>query len=126
MNPARLKLALLTGAALAVLPTLGWAQTAAAPAAKPDEIVVTGSRLVTNGAQAPTPVTVMTSQELVAAEPSSIPDALNDLPVFKDLNPSTENIARHIYGLMKPKCLPLRLKQVQVWESDTASVIYYE
>ena len=51
---------------------------------------------------------------------------LNDLPVFKDLNPSTENIARHIYGLMKPKCLPLRLKQVQVWESDTASVIYYE
>ena len=51
---------------------------------------------------------------------------LNDLPAFKDLNPSTENLARHIYRTLGPKCLPLRLKQVQVWESDTASVIYYE
>ena len=51
---------------------------------------------------------------------------LNDLPAFKDLNPSTENLARHIYRAMKTNCLSLRLKQVQVWESDTASVIYYE
>ena len=51
---------------------------------------------------------------------------LNDLPAFKDLNPSTENIARHIFRVLAPKCAPLRLKQVQVWESDTASVIYYE
>jgi len=51
---------------------------------------------------------------------------LNDLPAFKDLNPSTENIARHIYRTIKSRCAPLRLKQVQVWESDTASVIYYE
>jgi len=51
---------------------------------------------------------------------------LNDLPAFKDLNPSTENIARHIYRALKSRCAPLRLKQVQVWESDTASVIYYE
>ena len=51
---------------------------------------------------------------------------LNDLPAFKDLNPSTENLARHIYRALSPLCAPLRLKQVQVWESDTASVIYYE
>jgi len=51
---------------------------------------------------------------------------LNDVPAFKDLNPSTENLARHIYRALKPKCAPLRLKQVEVWESDTASVIYYE
>ena len=51
---------------------------------------------------------------------------LNDLPVFKDVNPSTENLARHIYRTLKPKTAPLRLKQVQVWESETASVIYYE
>jgi 6-pyruvoyltetrahydropterin/6-carboxytetrahydropterin synthase len=51
---------------------------------------------------------------------------LNDLPAFKSLNPSTENLARHIYRALAPKCAPLRLKQVQVWESDTASVIYYE
>jgi len=51
---------------------------------------------------------------------------LNDLPAFKNLNPSTENLARHIYRALSVKCAPLRLKHVQVWESDTASVIYYE
>jgi 6-pyruvoyltetrahydropterin/6-carboxytetrahydropterin synthase len=51
---------------------------------------------------------------------------LNDLPAFKDLNPSTENLARHIFRSLNPRCAPLRLKHVQVWESDTASVIYYE
>jgi 6-pyruvoyltetrahydropterin/6-carboxytetrahydropterin synthase len=51
---------------------------------------------------------------------------LNDLPAFKDINPSTENLARYIYRALSPHCAPLRLKQVQVWESDTASVIYYE
>ena len=51
---------------------------------------------------------------------------LNDLPAFKGINPSTENLARHIYRALKTHCAPLRLKHVQVWESDTASVIYYE
>ena len=51
---------------------------------------------------------------------------LNDLPCFKGINPSTENIARHIYRTLATQCAPLRIKQVQVWESDTASVIYYE
>jgi len=51
---------------------------------------------------------------------------LNDLPAFKGVNPSTENLARHIYRALSTHCAPLRLKQVQVWESDTASVIYYE
>ena len=51
---------------------------------------------------------------------------LNDLPAFKDLNPSTENLARHIYRALHHQFDPLTLKHVQVWESDTASVIYYE
>jgi len=51
---------------------------------------------------------------------------LNDLPAFKNINPSTENLARHIYHEFSKSCLPLKLKTVQVWESDTASVIYYE
>ncbi|MDE2027176.1 MAG: 6-carboxytetrahydropterin synthase QueD [Candidatus Omnitrophica bacterium] len=51
---------------------------------------------------------------------------LNDLPAFKDLNPSTENIARHVYRAMRGRCAPLKVKQVQVWESENASVIYYE
>ena len=51
---------------------------------------------------------------------------LNELPAFKDINPSTENLARYIYRALSVSCAPLRLKHVQVWESDTASVIYYE
>jgi 6-pyruvoyltetrahydropterin/6-carboxytetrahydropterin synthase len=51
---------------------------------------------------------------------------LNDLPAFKECNPSTENIARHVYRAMARKCAPLTVKQVQVWESELASVVYYE
>jgi 6-pyruvoyltetrahydropterin/6-carboxytetrahydropterin synthase len=51
---------------------------------------------------------------------------LNDLPAFQGINPSTENLARHIYREFIKVSAPLKLKHVQVWESDTASVIYYE
>src|SRR4051812_5259035 len=46
------------------------------------EVVVTGSRVVTNGYAAPTPLTVITTQALLAQTPSNIPDALNTLPQF--------------------------------------------
>ncbi len=60
------------------------AQTAedAPAAAQGADIVITGSRLVRNGAQAPTPVTAVTTQDLVQTAPSNIADALNKLPVF--------------------------------------------
>lgn len=45
-----------------------------------DEVVVTGSRVVTDGRDAPTPVTVTPVSELQATTPSNIPDALNKLP----------------------------------------------
>ena len=51
---------------------------------------------------------------------------LNDLPDFKGINPTTENLARHIFRKLTPTIAPLKLKQVRVWESETASVIYYE
>ena len=51
---------------------------------------------------------------------------LNDLPAFAGINPSTENLAKHIYTQFSKIIAPLKLTQVQVWESDTASVIYYE
>jgi iron complex outermembrane recepter protein len=44
------------------------------------EVVVTGSRAVTNGSQAPTPVTVLGTDQLEAAAPSNIADAINMLP----------------------------------------------
>jgi 6-pyruvoyltetrahydropterin/6-carboxytetrahydropterin synthase len=51
---------------------------------------------------------------------------LNDIPAFAGINPSTENLARHIYKQFALQAAPLKLKQVEVWESDTASVVYYE
>ena len=51
---------------------------------------------------------------------------LNDLPAFKDINPTTENIARYVYREFAKACGPLKLKHVQVWESESAGVLYYE
>ncbi len=61
---------------------------------------------------------------------------LNDLPYFKAVNPTTENIAKYVYENFSKACLPssgqkeqgapLKLKQVEVWESDSASSVYYE
>lgn len=46
------------------------------------EVVVTGSRLVQNGNDSPTPVTVVQSDDLRAVRPTNLVEALIDLPVF--------------------------------------------
>ncbi|HKB96453.1 MAG TPA: TonB-dependent receptor plug domain-containing protein, partial [Rhizomicrobium sp.] len=48
-----------------------------------ESVVVSGSRLVTNGAQAPTPVTVVSTEQLQLAAPRNVVDGLLQLPVFK-------------------------------------------
>ena len=58
------------------------ADTRAAASADSD-IVVTGSRIATNGDKAPTPVTTVATDQLKATTPSNLPDALNKLPVFQ-------------------------------------------
>ncbi|HEX4710873.1 TonB-dependent receptor [Phenylobacterium sp.] len=45
-------------------------------------VTVTGSRIIRNGYEAPTPVTVASVAELQLTTPSNIPDALNKLPEF--------------------------------------------
>ncbi len=52
------------------------------PTADLEGVVVTGSRVVTNGNAAPTPVTVVTAEALMSQTPSNLPDALNKLPQF--------------------------------------------
>ena len=47
------------------------------------QIVVTGSRVVTNGMASPTPVTTVATQTLLKGTPSNLPDALNKLPQFQ-------------------------------------------
>jgi len=53
---------------------------------------------------------------------------LNDLEYFKQHNPSSENIARHIFNKLKVKvtrsdCLVL---EVRVWETETSCATYQE
>lgn len=47
------------------------------------DIVVTGSRAIRDGSQAPTPVTVVAAEALTKAQPGLIGEALNQLPAFR-------------------------------------------
>jgi outer membrane receptor protein involved in Fe transport len=69
---------------LSLFGTAAFAQTPAATsqAAPSDEVVVTGSRIRTNGYTAPTPVTVVTTEQLQRTAPGAIPEGLNQLPQF--------------------------------------------
>lgn len=68
------------------------AQTAA-PAAV-DEIVVTGTRIVRDGYQAPTPLTVLGEEQLQALSPENIADLVNDLPsMVGSATPQTSNLS---------------------------------
>jgi len=50
---------------------------------------------------------------------------LNEIPPFDAQNPSSENLARHIFGEMEGKVpAPARLLRIAVWESDDARAEY--
>ncbi len=55
---------------------------------------------------------------------------LNDLPDFAQDNPTSENLARRIFGkcrdLLSGLERPVRVKCVTVWESSTAYARYHE
>jgi outer membrane receptor protein involved in Fe transport len=75
-----------TALAAGILTTVAWAQNPAQNAASvPDElteITVTGSRVVTNGNDAPTPVTVVSPDQLTATRPTTVFQNLASLPMF--------------------------------------------
>jgi 6-pyruvoyltetrahydropterin/6-carboxytetrahydropterin synthase len=52
---------------------------------------------------------------------------LNDLAPFDVLNPSAENMAKYFYDEISGRLgqsTPVRVGQVQVWETDTTSATY--
>lgn len=51
---------------------------------------------------------------------------LNDLPFFSGIEPSSENIAKYIFGRLKRewKGYPGTLKKVTAWESETSGATY--
>jgi iron complex outermembrane receptor protein len=88
---------LLSGTAMAVMVAShgsAMAQGKAAPqsdsASTAADIVVTGSRLVTNGNSSPTPLTVASAETLLTAQPASIAEGLNSLPgLIGSINPTS-------------------------------------
>ena len=83
-------LLLMSGASVLALGSAAYAQTPDS-GAQVEEVVVTGSRVIANGNQAPTPVTVLATEKLLETTPTNIPDALNRLPQFA-AGPSVRNI----------------------------------
>ena len=69
--------------ALALSATAAGRTAPKAEAPSVSEVVVTGSRIVRNGNEAPTPVTVASTEQLVKAQPESIVQALVQLPQFQ-------------------------------------------
>ncbi|WP_304714922.1 TonB-dependent receptor domain-containing protein [Phenylobacterium sp.] len=69
------------------------AQTAApVGVASVEEVVVTGTRVVRDGYQAPTPLTVISETEILAAAPSNVADFVNDIPsIVGSATPQTSN-----------------------------------
>jgi 6-pyruvoyltetrahydropterin/6-carboxytetrahydropterin synthase len=53
---------------------------------------------------------------------------LNELDCFKEINPTSENIARVMYQQLSEKfnCDGCKVADVEIWESDSSSVVYYE
>ncbi|MET0275148.1 MAG: TonB-dependent receptor [Phenylobacterium sp.] len=77
-----LRVALLASGACAIGQS-AWAQAApAADEAALEEVVVTGSRITTNGFQQPTPVTVLGAAEIQRDMPTTVANYLNTLPAF--------------------------------------------
>jgi 6-pyruvoyltetrahydropterin/6-carboxytetrahydropterin synthase len=53
---------------------------------------------------------------------------LNELPPFRDLSPSSENIAFYLYQELSARLNNenIKVQSVTVWESDVACASYYE
>ena len=49
---------------------------------------------------------------------------INELPEFNGESPSSEMIARFIYGKLKEKIV--QLDKISVWETQTSCATYYE
>ncbi|MDB5365321.1 MAG: hypothetical protein JWM77_1248 [Rhodospirillales bacterium] len=80
----------------------------AAVASGSTEIVVTGTRIIRDGYQAPTPTSVIGAQEIAAKAPANIADLVNQLPSLAGSTTPQANIASLSTGLIGINALNLR------------------
>ena len=99
------------------LPASALAQEAAAPQTPPQaseeqpttsDIVVTGTRLQNAGFDAPTPVSVVTAEQIQRAAPATISDFVNQMPALSGSNTPRTNKALIGNGLAGANLLNLR------------------
>ena len=78
---SRISTVLLCAASVAALTTAAYGQPAGG-AESVESVTVTGSRVISDIANSPTPITIITADQMQSTTPTTIPDALNKLPVF--------------------------------------------
>ena len=95
---------LLAGVSVLAIASAVQAQTVATD--QPEEVVITGSRIISNGNNMPTPVTVLSTQEILQNVPKSVMDGLQQLPVFAggrspstNVGNSSQNNAAHQFNI---------------------------
>ena len=69
--------------AATTVPVIEASDTADAGPAPSESIVVTGSRVISDAANSPTPLTMVSAEQLRATTPTNLPDGLNKLPIFQ-------------------------------------------
>src|SRR4051812_17985730 len=78
-------------ASLFSAPVCAQTVTAAATGNNPESVesvIVTGSRVITDVANSPTPVTAVSADQLLTTPPTNFSDALNKLPIFQNSSSS--------------------------------------
>ncbi|MBV9548116.1 MAG: TonB-dependent receptor, partial [Alphaproteobacteria bacterium] len=103
-NSRNLRSLSLASASLLALSAAALAQPA--PADSTETVTVTGSRVIQDVANSPTPVTIVSTAQLLETTPSNLSDALNKLPVFQ--NSSTARNAGSASGNSGGSFLNLR------------------
>src|SRR5579871_2725904 len=72
-------------------PSAGVTEPDVSAASASADIVVTGSRVIKNGNDSPSPTTIVSQQELLTVQPGQLNDALQLLPVFAGSRGSGSN-----------------------------------
>jgi outer membrane receptor protein involved in Fe transport len=104
MNTSKFTIALLCATSVLALATSARAQSAEGNGSV-ESVVVTGSRVISDVANSPTPLTVVSTEQLAATTPSNVPDALNKLPVFlgsqtgRNVNNASNNSVGNVLNL---------------------------